>query len=39
MPIRGGRKKAGEWEEVTMVENSTNISCDYCHTLLSNKIE
>ncbi|XP_047128963.1 uncharacterized protein LOC124809189 isoform X2 [Hydra vulgaris] len=39
MPMGSGRKKAGEWDEVTEVENSTKVSCDYCHALISNKIE
>ena len=38
MPLGSGRKKAIEWEQVSEVENNTTkVSCDYCHELISKK--
>ena len=39
MPMGNGRKKGLEWENVSEIEDSIRVSCDYCHKSISKKIE
>ena len=37
--MESGRKKGIEWEHVLKIEDSVRISCNYCHELISKKME